>query len=136
MHSLALDNESISELGLESLEEPWVDLLVQYRRAARQQNGRYSFCTYISITLLFFTLSPLNVVDPSVIFQASLSCAHLLLSTGTGGHMTVTGMLNNGRTLMAMASLMFAPVPLEEVCPLFREYFLQWRTIINVFVLY
>ena len=29
--------------------------------------------------------------------------------------MTVMGMLSNGRTLMAMASLMFAPVPLEEV---------------------
>ena len=53
--------------------------------------------------------------DPVVIFQASLSCSHLLLSSGGGGHMTVMGMLRNGRTLMAMASLMFAPVPLEEV---------------------
>jgi len=53
--------------------------------------------------------------DPDVIFQASLSCSHLLLSSGSCDHMTVMGMLGNGRVLMAMASLMFAPVPLEEV---------------------
>ena len=35
--------------------------------------------------------------------------------------MTVMGMLSNGRTLMAMASLMFAPVPLEEVSCTFCE---------------
>ncbi|XP_064396222.1 spatacsin-like isoform X6 [Halichondria panicea] len=89
-YNLALDSGSISLLGLDQAEEPWVEVLLQYRRAAIHQN------------------------DPDVIFQASLSCGHLLLSTGNGGHMTVMGMLSNGRTLMAMATLMFAPVPLEE----------------------
>lgn len=49
-------------------------------------------------------------------FQASVSCGNLLLSNGGSGCMTVMGMLQNGRTLMAVTTLMFAPVPLEEVC--------------------
>ena len=52
-------------------------------------------------------------------FQASLSCSHLLLSSGTNGggrrHVTVMDMLQSGRTLMALATLLLAPVPLEEV---------------------
>ena len=52
-------------------------------------------------------------------FHASLSCGNLLLSTspsGTRGEgMTVMKMLREGRTLMAIATLMYAPVPLEEV---------------------
>ena len=51
-------------------------------------------------------------------FLASLSCGHLLLSNGSGGsgeRMSVMRMLRDGRTLMAIATLMYAPVPLEEV---------------------
>ena len=52
-------------------------------------------------------------------FQASLSCGNLLLSTSPDGRrgekMTVMKMLREGRTLMAIATLMYAPVPLEEV---------------------
>ena len=52
-------------------------------------------------------------------FHASLSCGNLLLSTspnGTpGGEMTIMKMLREGRTLMAIATLMYAPVPVEEV---------------------
>lgn len=56
-------------------------------------------------------------LDPDVIFQASLSCGHLLLSSDLVSHKpSVMGMLQNGRTLMAIATLMYAPVPLEEVC--------------------
>ena len=57
--------------------------------------------------------------DPSVMFHASLSCGNLLLSTSldgrSGERMTVMKMLREGRTLMAIATLMYAPVPLEEV---------------------
>lgn len=45
-------------------------------------------------------------------FQASLSCSRLLLHTGGG---LVMEMLQYGRTLMAIATLMYAPVPLGEV---------------------
>ena len=51
-------------------------------------------------------------------FLASLSCGYLLLSNGSGGSgegMSVMRMLRDGRTLMAIATLMYSPVPLEEV---------------------
>ena len=66
--------------------------------------------------MCFSLLISLFCLDPSVIFQASLSCGQLLLSSD---HVplkaTVMGMLEDGRTLMAIATLMYAPVPLEEV---------------------
>ena len=52
------------------------------------------------------------VSDPDLMFQASLSCGRLLLG-GPGG--VVMEMLQYNRTLMAMATLMYAPVPIEEV---------------------
>jgi hypothetical protein len=45
-------------------------------------------------------------------FKASLCCGHFLLSSDA----SVMGMLQNGRTLMAIATLVYAPVPLKEVC--------------------
>ena len=51
--------------------------------------------------------------DPTVVFRASLSCGRLLLGNGTTN--SVMGMLQSGKTLMALATLMFAPQPLEEV---------------------
>ena len=54
--------------------------------------------------------------DPDLIFQASLSCGNLLLSLDHHPHgATVMGMLQSGRTLMALATVMFAHVPLKEV---------------------
>ena len=51
-------------------------------------------------------------VDPSVMFQASLACGRLLLCVPG---CVVMEMLQYGRTLMAMATLMYAPATLEEV---------------------
>lgn len=58
-----------------------------------------------SITCIF--------LDLSGVFQASLCCGHFLLSSDHKAN--VMGMLQNGRTLMAIATLMYAPVPLQEV---------------------
>ena len=58
-------------------------------------------------------------------FLASLSCGNLLLSNGNGGsgeRMSVMRMLRDNRTLMAIATLMHAPVPLEEVRLSYRVY--------------
>jgi len=62
----------------------------------------------MSITTLF--------LEPDSIFQASLSCGKMLLSLDPDpSAATVMGMLQSGRTLMALSTLMFAPVPLEQV---------------------
>ena len=45
-------------------------------------------------------------------FQTSLSCSRLLLGVPGG---VVMEMLQCNRTLMAMATLVYAPVPIEEV---------------------
>ncbi len=54
--------------------------------------------------------------DPHLIFQASISCSKMLLSLDPKPPaVTVMGMLQSGHTLMALSTLMFAPVPLEQV---------------------
>ena len=55
---------------------------------------------------------PCLPADPSAVFRASLSCAGLLLHVRG---CVVMEMLQCGRTLMAVATLMYAPAPLEEV---------------------
>ena len=50
--------------------------------------------------------------DPNAMFQASLSCSRLLLQVPQS---SVLEMLQVGQTLMAVATLMYAPAPLEEV---------------------
>ena len=54
------------------------------------------------------------VPEPSAVFQASLACGRLLLRVPGG---VVMEMLQFNRTLMALATLMYAPVPIEEVGP-------------------
>ena len=50
-------------------------------------------------------------------FQASLSCGRLLLSSKGEARsaITLTDMLESGKALMAVATLMFAPVTLDKV---------------------
>eukprot|EP00731_Ephydatia_muelleri_P024068 Em0016g339a len=87
-YQLALDLPSIVELGLDKANEPWVDLMLKYRMAA------------------------LKPADPESIFLASLSCSRLLLQTPA---ISISDMLlMPGRALMALATLMYAPVPIEE----------------------
>ena len=50
--------------------------------------------------------------DPSVMFQTSLACGRLLLQVPGG---VVVEMMQCNRILMAIATLMYAPSPLEEV---------------------
>ena len=55
-------------------------------------------------------------IDPNIIFEASLSCSHMLLSSDDAGQKTnVRKMFQNGRFLMALSSLMYAPVSLGDV---------------------
>ncbi|XP_078607878.1 spatacsin-like isoform X2 [Branchiostoma floridae x Branchiostoma japonicum] len=61
---------------------PWVDMLVQFRHTA----SRYT--------------------DPSAVFQASLANARVLLGADS---VTVQTMLEEGRILMALSTLMYAP---------------------------
>ncbi|XP_066273752.1 spatacsin-like isoform X2 [Branchiostoma lanceolatum] len=61
---------------------PWVDMLVQFRHTA----SRYT--------------------DPSAVFQASLANARVFLGVDS---VTVQTMVGEGRVLMALATLMYAP---------------------------
>jgi spatacsin len=62
-------------------------------------------------TLLKFRLLALNSTEPGAVFQASLACGRLLLRVQGG---VVMEMLQFNKTLMALATLMYAPVPIEE----------------------
>jgi len=52
------------------------------------------------------------VVDPNAVFMASLSSSRLLLGQRGG---TIMGMLNSGHPLIAMATLMYSNISLQEV---------------------
>ena len=61
-------------------------------------------------------LSSVFGADLNAIFKASLSCGHFLLSPNLPEDKTsVMRMLQNGHTLMSIATLMYAPLPLKEV---------------------
>lgn len=60
-------------------------------------------CIYIHLFHLFS--------DPGIMFQTSLACSRLLLCVPNG---VVMEMLQYNRTLMCVATLMYAPAPLEE----------------------
>ena len=49
-YSLGLDEDSISVLGLEQTGQPWVNVLLQYRRAAIDPHGNAQMPLFISIT--------------------------------------------------------------------------------------
>lgn len=125
-----MDEVSISFLGLDVTDQPWVDVLLQYRRASLNPLGENTVAHIYNgsvldgmtfhyvVQVIGLSHSLVHSSDPNVMFQASLSCSHLLLSNGTNGgrrHVTVMDMLQSGRTLMALATLLLAPVPLEEV---------------------
>ncbi|XP_078689529.1 spatacsin-like isoform X2 [Branchiostoma floridae x Branchiostoma belcheri] len=75
-------NEEDGKLCIPADCAPWVDMLVQFRHTA----SRYT--------------------DPSAVFQASLSNACVFLGADS---VTVQTMLEEGRVLMALATLMYAP---------------------------
>ena len=63
--------------------------------------------------------------DPDSIFQARLCCGKMLLSMDPNPPAdTVMGMLQSGHILMALSTLMFAPVPLEQVS---RSQHITWK---------
>ena len=53
-----------------------------------------------------------TIADPDAMFMASLSSSQLLLGQQGG---TIMGMLNNGHPLIAMATLMYSNIGLQEV---------------------
>jgi len=52
------------------------------------------------------------ITDPTAVFMASLSSGRLLLGQQGG---SVMGMLNSKRPLIAMATLMYSNINLQEV---------------------
>ena len=80
--------------------------------------GHMYMCGIIELVLQLSLVPILCSLDPGAVFQASLACGRLLLGVSSGGGSGGGGvmeMLQCGRTLMAIATLMYAPAPLEEV---------------------
>lgn len=104
---LGVTESSISLLGLDEIGQPWVNVLLQYRLAALNPQGK---------SLLKKSDELWFCPDLNTVFKASLCCGQFLLSPDfTAGKATVMGMLQNGRPLMAIATLMYALFPLKEV---------------------
>ena len=47
LYSLALDEESVSALGLDTVEQPWVDTMLKFRLLSIESVGTSSTHTYI-----------------------------------------------------------------------------------------
>ena len=106
IHSLAVaignttddvDNELISH-------NCWLDVLLKFRSIAQRPLGAYQ--------LFICHTNHLCCVDPQAMYMASLSSSQLLLGKQGG---TVMGMLNSGHPLIAMATLMYSNISLQEV---------------------
>ena len=81
--------------------------------------SQLSYIDYTSANAKTFSVFPFCIPDPMSIFLASMACSRLLL----GNHdRLLMQMIEHGRPLMALATMMYSDITITEVCMYVRMY--------------